>query len=55
MILGTMNVIVLPDQFALAKAHEAFNEDGSLKDEKSKARVEKLGRDVAQMLKKIRA
>lgn len=33
-ILGNIKVLVLPDQFALAKAHEAFNENGSLKDGK---------------------
>lgn len=53
MILGNMNTIVLPDQLALSKAHEAFNEDGSLKDEKMQSHAEKLGANLAEMLKKI--
>lgn len=53
MILGTMDVIVLPDQLALSKAYEAFNEDGSLKDEKMKAWAERLGMNLAEMLKKL--
>lgn len=32
-ILSNIQVTVLPDQFALSKAHEAFAPDGSLKDE----------------------
>jgi chromate reductase, NAD(P)H dehydrogenase (quinone) len=53
MILGNMGTIILPDQLALSKAHEAFNEDGSLKDEKMQTRVESLGANVADMLKKM--
>lgn len=53
MILGTMDVIVLPDQLALSKAYEAFNEDGSLKDEKMKAWAERLGMNLAEMLEKL--
>lgn len=53
MILGTMDVIVLPDQLALSKAHEAFNEDGSLKNEKMKAWAERLGTNLVEMLKKL--
>ncbi len=54
MILGTMDVIVLPDQLALAKAHEAFNEDGSIKDEKQHAWAERLGHNLVETLKKLR-
>jgi chromate reductase len=32
-ILGNIGVVVLPAQFALSQANEAFDEDGSLKDE----------------------
>ncbi|MCC6284015.1 MAG: NAD(P)H-dependent oxidoreductase [Phycisphaerales bacterium] len=39
-ILGNIGAIVLPDQFALAKGHEAFDEQGRLKDEKHRAAVE---------------
>jgi chromate reductase len=33
-LLGNIGVLVLPDMFALPKSHEAFNDDGSLKDPK---------------------
>ena len=49
-ILGNIRVIVLPDQVAVPKAHEAFNPDGSLKDPKQQAAVENLGRNLAQVL-----
>lgn len=53
MILGNMDVIILPDQLALSKAHEAFNEDGTLKDEKMQAWAERLGRNLVETLKKL--
>ena len=54
-ILGNINVIVLPDQLAISKAHEAFNADGSLKDAKMQAGVEGLGRTLAEFLKKVKS
>ncbi len=39
-ILGNIGVIVLPDQFALTRAHEAFGAEGNLKDAKQTARLE---------------
>ncbi|CAG0995690.1 FMN reductase [Phycisphaerales bacterium] len=53
MILGNISVIVLPQQFALGKAHEAFNEDGSLKDAKARDTVEGIGAAVAKTLAKL--
>lgn len=47
-ILGNINVIVLPGQFALSKAAEAFAEDGTLKDAKAAETVAKIGATVAQ-------
>ena len=52
-ILGNIRVIVLPDQVAVPKAHEAFNPDGSLKDPKQQAAVENLGRNLAQVLARL--
>ncbi len=53
-ILGNIGVMVLPDQVAVSKAHEAFAADGTLSDKTQAARVEKLGaqlaRHVARML-----
>jgi chromate reductase len=52
-ILGNIGVIVLPDQITIAKAHEAFNEDGTLKDKKQEDQVKKIGANVAKMLLKL--
>ena len=53
-ILGNINVIVLPEQIAVSKAHEAFNPDGTLKDAKQQAGVEGLGKTLAEFLKRIK-
>ena len=52
-ILGNIKVTVLPDQIAVNKAHEAFNPDGTLKDAKQQASIEKLGADLAKFLTKL--
>lgn len=52
-ILGNINVIVLPEQVAVAQAHEAFNEDGTLRDADKQAAVEHLGRRVAEVVRKL--
>ena len=54
-ILSCIGVIVLPDQIAVAKAHEAFNADGSLKDAKQQGGIEGLGRSLAAFLMKLKA
>jgi chromate reductase, NAD(P)H dehydrogenase (quinone) len=54
-ILGNLGVIVLPDQIALAKAHEVFQPDGSLVDPKRQAGVEELGKTLASFLMKLKA
>ena len=53
-ILGNIGVIVLPDQIAVAKAHEAFQPDGSLVDPKRQAGVEGLGKTLASFLAKFK-
>jgi NAD(P)H-dependent FMN reductase len=53
-ILGNIGVIVLPDQIAVVKAHEAFNADGSLKDSKQQAGIEGLGHTLASFLRKLK-
>ena len=52
-ILGNIGVIVLPDQIAVAKAHEAFQPDGSLVDPKRQAGVLGLGKTLASFLAKL--
>ena len=54
-ILGNIGVIVLPEQIAVAQAHEAFNPDESLKDPKQQAGIEALGKTLASFLMKLKA
>ncbi len=54
-ILGNIKVIVLPDQVSVSKAYEAFNSDGTLKDARQQAAIEKLGSNVATVLAKLQA
>ena len=54
-LLGDVGVIVLPDQIAVAKAHEAFQPDGSLADPKQQTGVEGLGKTLASFLMKLKA
>jgi NAD(P)H-dependent FMN reductase len=51
MMLGNLGVIVLPDQLAVREANKAFNEDGSLTDEKQQQAIRGLG---AQTVKRVR-
>ena len=53
-ILGNIGVIVLPEQIAVAKAHEAFNLDGSLKDLKQHANILELGKTLAAFVAKLK-
>jgi chromate reductase, NAD(P)H dehydrogenase (quinone) len=54
-LLGNIKVLVLPDQIAVSKAHEAFHPDGSLKDAKQQTAVERLGARLATTLAKLKA
>jgi NAD(P)H-dependent FMN reductase len=53
-LLSNISVIVLPDQVAVPKAHEAFGPEGKLKDPKQQASIEALGRDLASVLLKLK-
>ncbi|MEO2018758.1 MAG: NAD(P)H-dependent oxidoreductase [Fuerstiella sp.] len=52
-ILSSIGVIVLPDQIAVSRAFDAFDDDGQLKDEKQQARVQALGKSVAVTISKL--
>ena len=52
-ILGNLGVIVLPDQIAVPKAHDAFADDGALKDAKQQAGVRQLGKKLAETVSKL--
>lgn len=54
-ILGNIGVLVLADQIAVPKAHDAFTSDGALKDAGLQAKVEKLAASLAETLAKLRA
>jgi chromate reductase, NAD(P)H dehydrogenase (quinone) len=54
-MLGNIKVLVLPDSVSVSKAGEAFNPDDSLKDAKQAAAVQKLGKVLAETLKKLKA
>src|SRR5437899_6250030 len=53
-ILGNIGVIVLPDQIAVAKAGEAFDEKAQLKDAKQQTGIMGLGARLAGFLQKLR-
>ena len=53
-ILGNIHVLVLPDQMAIARAHEAFQPDGTLTDSRQQAAIEQLGATLAQALMKLK-
>lgn len=47
-VLGTIGSLVVPQQLALAKAGEAFDEAGRLKDPKHQAAVERIAQSVVR-------
>ena len=53
-LFSNINVIVLPAQVAVPKAHEAFDAEGKLKDPKQQSSIEALGRDLAGFLIKLK-
>jgi NAD(P)H-dependent FMN reductase len=52
-ILENMGVIAIPTQVAISNAHEAFNLDGTLKDQKQEEQVKQIGINLAQILLKL--
>jgi NAD(P)H-dependent FMN reductase len=54
-ILENIGVLVIPDQMAISKAHEAFNADSTLKDKKQEDQIKKIGANVAKILIKLSA
>ncbi len=54
-ILGNLGCIVLPDQVAVPKAHDAFNSDGTLVDPGQHKRILGLGRTLASVTSKLRS
>jgi NAD(P)H-dependent FMN reductase len=52
-ILGNIRVLVIPQQFALSRAHEAFDPTGALEDPKQAATAGGVGRAVAELLRRL--
>lgn len=52
-ILGNIGVLVIPEQLALGRAHEAFEADGSLKDPKRAAAVVKVATALVRVVGKL--
>lgn len=52
-ILSNIKVLVLPEQLAISKAHEAFDDEGNLKDEKQRAGIENIARRVVEVAAKL--
>lgn len=52
-ILTHINVLVLPQQVAIPDAYSVIDEEGVFKNEKKRDSVKALGRDLADILKKI--
>jgi len=52
-ILENIGALVIPDQIAINKAHEAFAIEGNLKDKKQEDRVKTIGSSVAKLLLKL--
>ncbi|MCU7813106.1 MAG: NAD(P)H-dependent oxidoreductase [Candidatus Thiodiazotropha sp. (ex Notomyrtea botanica)] len=55
MLLANIGVTVLPDQQAIPQAFKAFNEDGSLVDDRKQQVVLALGRKLAATVGKLNA
>jgi len=54
-ILGNLSITLLPDQVAVGKAYDAFDEHGALKDTKMNTRVRALGAALAKQTAKLNA
>lgn len=53
MLFGHIKAMVLPDQYALSQAHEAFDDAGNLKDDKQREMAEGVGKAVAEVAAKV--
>jgi chromate reductase, NAD(P)H dehydrogenase (quinone) len=52
-ILGNIGVLVIPDQVAVPKAHEAFNNDGSLRDPKQHDHIKALSARLVDIARRL--
>jgi chromate reductase, NAD(P)H dehydrogenase (quinone) len=54
-LLGNIGTLVLPDQLSISRAHEAFAEDGKLKDEKKATQLAAIAKSLVETSMKLRA
>jgi len=54
MLLGNIGVIVLPDQLAVAQAHNAFADDGSLLDPQKHQAVTNISSRLVEMIVRLK-
>lgn len=54
-ILSNIGVIIIPTQLAISRATDAFDEDGSLKDEGQQAAIEVIGAEVVRFASRLAA
>ncbi len=54
-LLSNIRVLVLPDQFALVKSHECFDEGDKLRDAKQQAAVEGIAKRLVDVCRKLSA
>jgi NAD(P)H-dependent FMN reductase len=52
-ILSATGVIVVPTQIAIARAHEAFDADGNLRDARQKETILSIGAEVVSFARKL--
>lgn len=55
MLLGNIRVLVVPEQFALGKAHQAFDDEGRLKEEGDRAKVAAVVNRVVELVRSGRS
>ena len=54
-ILQNISVMVLPDQYALGKAHEAFNDAGELTNDRATSAITSITEKLVQTIQKLNA
>lgn len=54
-ILGNIGVLVLPEQTSVQQAHQSFTDDGRHADDKRHAKIEDIGAQLAELIRRVKA
>jgi NAD(P)H-dependent FMN reductase len=54
-ILENIGTFVLPKQVAISKAHEAFDENGSLKDPAQEKKIQQLCAELTEVIRRLKS